>query len=314
MSLPPKSCELDCLPATLFRQCLEYLEEFITCLINKSLQKGEFISSWKKAVLRPLIKKENQPRNDRTNYRPVSNVPFHSKVLEKSALEQIHSHCSRNNLLPPYQSAYRSGYSCETALAKILDDVLHNMEQQKVTVMIFMELSAAFDTVDHGILHDVLEQTFCIKGTCLDWLDSYLQPRSFCVAIGEEYSEEQSLTFSVPQGSCMGLTLYTLYASTLSTVIPEGIDIHGYADDHALKKAFQPAIPGEEELTLLNLSNTMDEVDTWMKANRLKLNPTKTEFVYFGSRRKLLQCVQNNVSITGSLVQRTPNTQYLGIT
>ncbi len=118
------------------------------------------------------------------------------------------------------------------------------MEIQKVTAIVFLDLSAAFDTMDHDIMHHVLETTFNVKGHCLSFLDTYLAPRWCCVAIGNAYSQDKQLNFLVPQSSCMGLTLYTLYASTLNTVIPASIQIHGYADDHALKEGFSPVTPG----------------------------------------------------------------------
>ncbi len=117
---------------------------------------------WKHSVLKPLLKGTNLPRQEKKNFRPVSNVLFLSKVLEKVALEQIHRHCEDESLLPDYQSAYHPGYSCETALAKINLDLLWAMETQQVTAMIFLDLSAAFDTVDHQILHTVFHDTFNI--------------------------------------------------------------------------------------------------------------------------------------------------------
>ncbi len=111
----------------------------------------------------------------------------------------------------------------------------------------------------------------------------------------------------------MGLTLYTLYASTLSMKIPSEIDIHGYADDHAVKKTFQPTHPGNEDLVLLQLSNTMMHIDSWMRENRLKMNPTKTEFVYFGSKIQLNKCVQTSMMVAGSEVQHSSTTKYLGV-
>ncbi len=224
-----------------------------------------------------------------------------------------HQHCAENNLLPDYQSAYRPGYSCKTAISKIVSDLLWSMEEQSIAAMVFLDLSTAFDTVDHGVLHEVLNKTFHIKGKALQWMDSYSSPRWCQAAIGNSYSDRKSLSFSVPQGSCMGPTLYTLYASTLQTVIPPSVNIHGYADDHALKEKFDPRTPGAEELVLLDISGTMDEVEHWMRVNRLKLNPTKTECLYFGSKQMLKHCVHNHMMIAASPIPRGKVTKYLGV-
>ncbi len=108
-SLAPKSCEFDPLPARLFRDCVQYLLEFITTIINKSLTSGEFILSWKTSILRPLIKGSNLPTTYK-RYRPDSNVPFLSKVLEKAALSQFQTHCDDHDLIPGYQSAYHRNF------------------------------------------------------------------------------------------------------------------------------------------------------------------------------------------------------------
>ncbi len=228
-------------------------------------------------------------------------------------MEQFQDHCDQYSLLPRYQSAYRRHFSCETSLAKIMSDLLWNMEEGRVSAMLFMDLSAAFDTVDHSILTQVLDTTFGVKGSALSWFQSYLTPRTCQVAVEGEYSAKQSLTYSVPQGSCLGPILYTVYASTLQNVIPNTVDVHGYADDHAVKNSFSPNIPGQEELALLELSHTMDQVDSWMKSNRLKLNPDKTEFIMFGSQYQLRKCVLKSVVISRVCVPRARSVKHLGV-
>ena len=118
-----------------------------------------FAEEWKVAIICPLLKK---PGLDHIcgNYRPVSNLLFLSKVVEKAALKQFVKHCEENSFLPNYQSAYRKNYSCKTALVKLFDDILWSMEKLKVNLLVAIDLSAAFDTVYHGILIDVLN--YCI--------------------------------------------------------------------------------------------------------------------------------------------------------
>ena len=110
------------------------------------------------------------------------------------------------------------------------------MERQKVNLLVSINLSAAYDTVDHGILIDVLNTAFNVKGKSLDWFKSYLYPRSCKINIGESFSSSRDLCFSVPQGSLCSRVLYNAYASTMNTIVPLDMAIHAYADDHALEE------------------------------------------------------------------------------
>ena len=150
-------------------------------------------------------------------------------------MKQLDEHCKKYAPLPDYQSVNRQSYSCEMALVKLMNDILWNMECSDVTAFIAIDLSAAFNMVDHGILLDVLQYWFGVTGMVRKWFDSYLSPRQFQVNIGKAYSEPIDLQFSVPQCSCAGPILFLLYASTIGEVIPQTIGIHGYVDDHGIK-------------------------------------------------------------------------------
>ena len=139
-----------------------------------------------------------------SNYQLVSNLSFLSKVLERCVINQFTTYCDVNNLLPGYQSAYRRNYSCKTALIKITNDCLWDMENQMVTAMIAIDLSAAFDTVDHEILLDVLNKKFGVHNIVLKWFNDYLSYRSCKVSLHGVHSKEHQLPFSVPQGSVVG--------------------------------------------------------------------------------------------------------------
>ena len=210
-----KSCEYDAIPTKLLNKCLTGLLPLITKVINASLENGKFISHWKEAIIRPLLKKPGLELVT-SNYRPV----ILSKVLVQCCLVQFNAHCSRYKLLPDYQSAYRENYSCETALIKLTDDFLNAMEHQKVTALVAIDLSAAFDTVDHSILLSVLSKKFGVAGSALKWFETYLYPRACKVNVGNSYSEVKDLKFSVPQGSCCGPFLYLAYASTIQEFVP----------------------------------------------------------------------------------------------
>ena len=149
-------------------------------------------------------------------------------------LKQFLKHCENNCLLPDFQSAYGANYSTETSLVKMTNNILWAMEEQHITMMVILDLSAAFDTVDHGILLKILENQFGVTDTALRWFNNYLRPRSFKVCIQDEYSESHQLSYGVPQGSCSVANIFTCYCSLTNMEVPESININGFADDHSL--------------------------------------------------------------------------------
>ena len=167
MSMPPKHCDLDPIPAQIFKKLVLYLITELTVIVNKSLTEGEFATSWKTSVTKPLIKLTKLERV-RQSYRPVGNLVFISKIMEWCMLTQFNEHCGMNQLMPNYQSAYQKFHSCETSLINLVNTILWNMESQKVMSCLIMDLSAAFDTVNFQILEDVLEKEFGVTGSCTE--------------------------------------------------------------------------------------------------------------------------------------------------
>ena len=199
-----------------------------TTTLSRSLNTGEFCEEWKEALVKPLIKKKSLGAQN-SNYRPVSNLSFISKILEKVTLDQFNQHCQDNNLVPEYQSAYRKHHSCETSLVKLVDDILWNMEKQLVTAIVILDLSAVFDTVDHNQLLEVLDKTFGITDTARKWYQSYLQPGKFRVAVEDKTSKPRQLDYSVPQGSIQGAFLFVTYASTLEDIDTTKLELNGFS-------------------------------------------------------------------------------------
>ena len=161
--LETKSCELNIIPTHIVKNYLDTFIPALTHTVNLSLKNGTFYNSWKCALLWPPIKKvERQQVNQK--YRPVNNLFFISKLVEKSVQDQYIHHCDISGLNSNFQSAYKC---CETALLKILSDLLWSMERQSVTALILLDLSVAFDTVSHTVLLKVLKYKFGVKGIAL---------------------------------------------------------------------------------------------------------------------------------------------------
>jgi len=308
-----KNCELDPIATKIIKEYIDILIPFITKIVNLSLQTGNFTDGWKLAIVKPLLKKVGLELLNK-NYRPVSNLSFLSKIVEKASLKQLNEYVQENELQPDYQSAYREFYSTETVLIKLTNDILNNMDKQRVTLMAAIDLSAAFDTVDHEILLSVLEKKFGIHGIALQWYKSYLSNRKMKVSINGKYSSDRKLNYSVPQGSCAGPVLYNAYASTMQEIIKkfEEIDVSGYADDHALKTEIKVGTESNEIQRVEKMEEGLNDIDTWMKQNRLKMNGEKTEVIYFGTKPQLKKLTTNRLKVGDQTVDAIEGIGYLG--
>ena len=312
LSMPTKSCETDVLPTGILKKCIDEILPSLTWLVNISLCDEIFVSTWKTSIIKSLPKKFGLELVT-SSYRPVSNLPFLIKLLEKCAMDRFNEHCGLNNLLLDYQSAYRKWHSCETLLLKLVNDILWAMESQCICPTMAIDNSAAFDTVDHSVLLAVLEHNFSLTGVVLDWYDSYLCPRSCKVKIKESYLTERSLQFSVPQGSCAGAQMYNTYCSMMHEVVQRPISIYSFTDDHTLRDQFKANNRDDEIASISRLENSADDLKTWMDENRLRMNSDKTEFIMFGSKVQLSKCETTSLTMNGSVIPKSDIIRQLSV-
>ena len=281
-----------------------------TSVINECLQTGVFLQELKEALVKPLLKKANLELIDK-NYRLVSSLEFMGKTIEHAVTSQLAQHISENSLFKPMQSAYRSGHSKETALLKVKTDLLHATDHQEVVCLILLDLSLAFDTVDHCMLLQRLEVCFGIKETALEWIRSYLTGRTQKVSVGKVMSSPVALSFGVPQGSVLGLILFTLYTCPLGSICTKhDINYHTYADNQQIYLSFKPS--KDKENCIRRLEMCISEIREWMIVNKLKLNDDKTEFIVFGSRQQLSKIGGVSINIGRVQVQPEDHVRNLG--
>ena len=309
--LPDKQCDSDAMPTRLLKHCADVLAPFLVDLFNRSLRTGSVPAVFKAAYVTPLLKKPDLDAADVRSYRPISNLSVLSKLLERLVARQLVDYLSAADLLPELQSAYRAHHSVETAVLKVLGDMLQALDTGDVAVLALLDLSAAFDTVDHAILLRRLETSYGLGGGVLGWFTSYLGGRTQYVRCGGSVSDLMELLCGVPQGSVLGPILFLLYtADLLRLIVGHGLHPHLYADDTQIYGSSSPvAVPQLQE----KLSACIDDVAMWMCSNRLQLNASKTEVLWSASSRRQDQLPRVAVRVGSDYVTPVNSVRDLGI-
>uniref|UniRef100_A0A3B3HT49 Reverse transcriptase domain-containing protein n=1 Tax=Oryzias latipes TaxID=8090 RepID=A0A3B3HT49_ORYLA len=309
-TMKSSTCSLDPLPTALIKDNISIISPIIATIINQSLQAGHVPLALKTAIIRPHLKKPALDPDNLANYRPISNLPFLSKVLEKVVAAQLHHHLSTHSLYEKFQSGFRPAHSTETALVRVMNDLLMAADQGSPSLLILLDLSAAFDTVDHGILLNRLHTTVGLSGNILNWFKSYLTNRTEYVALGNAKSHTHTVTCGVPQGSVLGPSLFTIYISPLGQIIRKhNISIHCYADDTQLyvKMNSTPTI------TSSALQACLEEIEAWMAENSLQFNSNKTEAILIGTPHQIKTSSTKSILVSGHNIPLSSPVINLGV-
>ena len=211
-----------------------------------------------------------------------------------------------------YQSAYRPHHGTETALNKVVNDLRMAVDQGKLSMLVLLDLSAAFDTIDHKTLLSRLHCDFGLDGNVLNWFRSYLSDRHQSVSLSSCKSSSVQLTCGVPQGSVLGPVLFTMYTKQLGDVLKQNsIAHHLYADDTQLLDSFNS--DSEQTSILNNMSAAIKNTKIWMDVNHLKLNEDKTEFIIFGPKIRLSNLNSTTLKIGDLDFSPSSNVKNLGV-
>ncbi|KAK3561767.1 hypothetical protein QTP86_013416 [Hemibagrus guttatus] len=282
-SCNPTTYPLDPIPSAMLQTISPDLLPFITTVINGSLMSGHVPTAFKKARVIPILKKPALDPSDISNYRP-------------------------NNLHDPNQSGFKAAHSTETALLAVTEK-LHAARSAKLSlVLILLDLSAAFDTVNQKTLLSTL-RSFGICGTAWEWFASYLDGRSYQVTWKGLTSAPRRLSTGVPQGSVLGPLLFSLYTHSLGKVISShGFSYHCYADDTQLIFSFPPS----DTTTSARISACLADISSWMAAHQLKLNPSKTELLIIPGDPSPAQDLAK--SLSNSMISPSASARNLGVT
>ena len=229
-------------------------------------------------------------------------------------MNQLNEHTDSCDRRPSHQSAYRPFHSTETALLKVQSDILQNMDGQRVTLLVMLDLSAAFDTIDHKILIETLRSRVGVGGTALQWFISYLSNRTQQVKVHGVASEKINLDTGVPQGSCLGPVLFTAYVADLFHIIQKHlVDAHGYADDHQLYISFRPSPTINQQDAVNAMERCISELRAWMIVNQLMVNDTKTEFMLIGSKQQLERVQIPSIKVGADDIEPVTSVRNLGV-
>ena len=309
-SMPAKSSPMDAFPTSIMKSCADIFSPLIARLAALSFKEGVFPERYKTASVTSLLKKKGLDPDNTANYRPISNLQTVSKIVERLFLSRIIAHVEQAPSFNRLQSAYRRGHSTETALLRLSNDIYTSADNKSRTLLIQLDLSAAFDTIDSRTLFARLERSFGLSGTVLSWIRSYVDGRRQFVRLGQFQSDATVCKYGVPQGSVLGPLLFSLYVAPIADVIkPFNVQHAQYADDTQLYIALDGA----------NSRRAMDDcfnaVHRWFTLNGLSLNPDKSEAIVVGTGARQRQEGEiSTVALGGHSIPVSKAVRTLGVT
>lgn len=303
----------DPVPVDLLSPNIDVFIPFWVEIVNLSLELGD-MDGMISAVVIPLIKELSSiiDTENFKNYRPVSNLLLVSKIVERVVQRRLEKHMIKNNLQSIKNYGYMKNHSTELLLLKVVDDLFDAFDKNLPSVVILLDLSAAFDTVDHEKLLKILETEIGIRGTALKWFRSFLTNRTQKIKIGDTYSDVIDLLFGVPQGSVLGPILFKIYIRSLYEYIkPTNFEIEGFADDHQLYKPFM--IKMQRKALGQDINECLQHISLWMNEYFLRLNQTKTKILVIAPPTVQREIFIRGVFLEGTCIRFVDSAKNLGV-
>ena len=296
-----KSSNLSTIPIFIYKLLSNTIAPILSELFNQSITQGIFPNCLKVARVIPIFKAGK--KNLTKNYRPISMLPFISKIFEKLMCSRVNEYLKSNNILSKHQFGFRKNSSTDDAILEFIDNIHSSLNNQESVVTVFLDFSKAFDTVNHRIL---LQKMYKLgfRGIMLNWFESYLSNRKQFVNINNCNSHMTDVSIGVPQGSVLGPLLFLLYINDMSESTRELNFIH-FADDTTVFTS------GKDQDAVMRVVNQeLTHIDEWLKANRLSLNVEKTSFMVITNKKSP---VTSTLQIRGKTIKKVDNTKFLGI-
>ena len=275
----------------------------LTLIANMSFANGHFPSQLKLAKVIPIFKK-----NDVTypgNYRPISLLSILNKVFEKLMYSRLYKFLTKHKILYSYQFGFHENHSTSLALIEIVDNIRQSIEDGNYTLGIYLDLTKAFDTVDHTILLRKL-QHYGIRGITNDWFKSYLTDRKQYTLANGEKSDIENIKAGVPQGSVLGPLLFLIYINDVPNCTYEKLRL--FADDaNCFIIHKDPIILKQKAIS------TITNINEWLTANKLLISLPKTCYTIFSAQNKSIPENLKSTKIGQTVIKRTASTKYIGI-
>ena len=304
-NLPANKADgIDGIPIKCIKMGISALAHPITKLVNNLIAKG-FPNELKRAIVLPIHKKGKT--DNPSNFRPISILPGISKIAERVIANKLNKFLQDNSLLSDTQHGFRQDHSTNTALLHITEGIRRELDVGKSIGLVALDLSKAFDTLDHQILLNKLK-TYNIGCSTLSFFNNYLINRTMIVKTNNNSSQIYKLDKGVPQGSILGPLLFTLYVNDLPTVVKNS-QVMQYADDTTLYVSSK--YPGNIQSYL---NQDLEHLEEWFRRNKMRLNTDKTDYVLItnNQRRRVFDTIK--ISLGGKQIEEKENVKILGVT
>lgn len=303
LNLKNTSAGLDKVHASYIKDVVDVISGPFAYIVNLIFETGVFPKELKKSKTIPVFKK-----GDRTmisNYRPISILPFFSKVVEKLLEQRLSNYLDQKNIITKRQFGFRHGFSTNLALIALTDKLKKEIDQGKIVGSVFIDFTKAFDTITHDILFRKLA-SYGIIGPPLKLIQSYLLNREQTISLSDVLSDTKIINIGVPQGSILGPILFLLYINDLPNCLSPEMECLLYADDTTIFTSHTSI-----EVVTEHLNSDLRNLNGWCKKNNLKINPAKTQFMIFGSRVQYTESI--TVSVNSHPIICTAQSSFLGV-